>query len=452
MTQIEEGMAGKIHNAGKLVPVVVFYSVQGGVGKSTLASKFAELVTMAPGREEHNPNVLLVDLDVGAQGLTFRMAGNVRQNYHTIHDAIRQRDASMAQAIPVTGAAPVTSTLEASRNGPGAGRVRGQRYLVPAAPPGAVGLYDVAAGIDKKTLVDLLTEMIQTLVHTHDIACVVIDCPPGLDPYTAAAAAIADRPLLIGRNEETSFQQIWELPDRFREWYSEFQPARQRVIINAVAVTETFGPRSKRYSVLDYIPLVSEVIQDTEGIPEESRNDFRMLLFEKWVIDIIQKVLHGMDYLIPNAPDVLGEEWADTLRQLNYSERAPAIRRLRLLGHLRWAGAALAVLGVVLVGVRQVVNGSPASLTNWGILATIAGLALAGIGWYAEVRRQRTLSAARALVMAGPDGVFKKIQGGESDRKDLEDLKKIADSVPKEPEKQPTSDPHVVTLRLGGVK
>jgi len=445
-------MTGKIHNGGKLVPVVVFYSVQGGVGKSTLASKFAELVTMASGREEHNPNVLLVDLDVGAQGLTFRLAGNVRQNYHTIHDAIQQRDASMAQAIPVTGAAPVTSTLEAARNGPGAGRVRGQRYLVPAAPPGAPGLYDVAAGIEKKTLVELLTDMIQTLVRQHDIACVVIDCPPGLDPYTAAAAAIADRPLLIGRNEEATFQQIWELPERFREWYSEFQTARQRVIINAVAVTETFGPRSERYSVLDYIPLVSEVIHDTEGIPEESRNDFRMLLFEKWVIDIIQKVLHGMDHLIPKAPDVLGKEWADTLDRLNHCESAPVIRRLRILSGLRWAGAALAVLGIVLIGVRQMVNGSPSSLTNWGIFAAIAGFAVAGIGWYAEVRRQRILAAARALVAAGPDGVFKKILGGESDRRALQDLKKTADSIPKEFEKQPTSDPHGVTLRLGGVR
>lgn len=425
------GLAGTIRNAGRLVPVVAFYSVQGGVGKSTLATKFAELVTMAPGREGRRPNVLLVDLDVDTNGTTFRLAGNRRPNYRTVHDTIQQRDASAAQAIPVTGAVPFMDTFERDGGMPSARPARGQLYLVPAAPPATAGIYDVAAEIDKKTLVSLLADMIQTLVRMHDIACVVIDCAPGVDPYTAAAAAIADFPLLIGRNEPTTFQQIWELPERFREWYSEFQPARQRVIINAVAVQETFRERSIQYSVLDYIPLVSDVIHETEGLPENKRNVFRMLLFEKWVVDIIEKVLHGMEHLIPTADDVLSDEWNDRLERLSRCEQAPAVRRLKLLGHARWVGAALAVLGILLISAHQLFSGLPASLTNWGIAAALAGFALAGIGWYADNRQRRITDAAKALVMAGPEGVFEELQRGASHRKELDELEKLADSIPK---------------------
>jgi cellulose biosynthesis protein BcsQ len=70
MNKSDDGSTTKLINRGHRVPVVAFYSIQGGVGKSTLARKFAELLTVAPGREGSKPNVLLVDLDVGAQGLT----------------------------------------------------------------------------------------------------------------------------------------------------------------------------------------------------------------------------------------------------------------------------------------------------------------------------------------------------------------------------------------------
>ena len=82
-----------IVNRGQEVPVVAFYSVQGGVGKTTLARKFAELVTLAPGREGRRPNVLLIDLDVEAMGLTFRMAKGIRQTVRTVHDVFAERKA-----------------------------------------------------------------------------------------------------------------------------------------------------------------------------------------------------------------------------------------------------------------------------------------------------------------------------------------------------------------------
>jgi len=169
-----QGTIGEIINHGQQVPVVAFYSVQGGVGKSTLARKFAELVTVA----DQKPNVLLVDLDVEAQGLTFRLARGLRQNFRTVHEIIAERNVSVAQAITVTGEVSLSS---------GNLSHRGQLYLMPAAPPEAKGLFDTIAGINRNELYTILLDMIKALVMHYSISCVVIDCAPGANPYSIGA-------------------------------------------------------------------------------------------------------------------------------------------------------------------------------------------------------------------------------------------------------------------------
>lgn len=422
MPEYQETTMGGIRNKGQQVPVVAFYSVQGGVGKSTLARKFAELVTVAPGREGRKPNVLLVDLDVDSAGLTFRLAQGLRQNIRTVHEIMAERSVTAAQAMTVTTAVSLAS---------GNPQHRGQLYLMPAAPPEAKGLFDTIANIGKDELFRLLQDMITALVRQYDISCVIIDCAPGANPYTAAAATLADVPLLIGRNEQTTYEQIRVLPERFREWYNQFQPAMQRVIINAVSVKELFEVRAQQYSVLDYIPLTSDVIHETEGLSRTG--SLRMLLFEKYIVDIIKQVFVGMSHLIPEAPEVVGQEWIEALKRLERCEEAPKVRRLRPFRHLRWVGMALVVIGVALVGSHQLFDDLPATLTNIGIVTAIAGILLGAGGWYAENERQHIVTAARNLVFGGPDEVFRKLKEGASHRRELDELKKLADTISAEP-------------------
>lgn len=413
-----------ILNQGQPVPVVAFYSVQGGVGKSTLARKFAELVTVAPGREGRKPNVLLVDLDVEASGLTFRLAQAMHQSFSrfkTVHEVIAERNVTGAQAKDVTGAVSLAS---------GNPSPRGQLYLMPAAPPEAKGLFDTIATIDKTELYKLLKDMIEDLVIHYDISCVVIDCAPAANPYTAAAAALATVPFLIGRNEPTTYEQIRVLPERFREWYDRFQPANQRVIINAVSVKELFDSRAQQYSVFDYIPLTSDVILETEGLSRTG--SMRMLLFEKYIVDIIKQAFVGMSHLIPEVPEVLGQEWIEALNRLERCVEAPKVQRLRRFRHLRWVGVALLVIGVALVGLYQFFEDLPATLTKIGIVTAIAGVLLVAGGWYTESERQRILTAARKLVFGGPDEVFRKLKEGASHRRELDEMRKLADTIPTE--------------------
>jgi len=419
MPNYQEASTERIRHQGQPIPVVAFYSVQGGVGKSTLARKFAELVTVAPGREGQKPNVLLIDLDVEAQGLTFRLAKGLRQNFRTVHEVIAERSVTVAQAITVTGEVSLASGNPSNR---------GQLYLMPAAPPEAKGLFDTIADIDRSELIRILLDMIKSLVMQYNISCVVIDCAPGANPYTAAAATLADVPFLIGRNEATTYEQIRVLPERFREWYDQFQPARQRVIINAVSVKQLFESRAQQYSVFDYIPLTSDVILETEGLPRTGA--LQMLLFEKFLVDIIQQVFVGMTHLIPEAPEVLGPEWIEALTKLQRCEEAPKIKRLSPLRHLRWVGAVLVLAGLALITARQMSKELPQVLTTLGIVGAVAGVALAAGGWYAEGERQRIMTAARELVFGGPGEVFRKLKEGASHRRGLEEMKKLAATIP----------------------
>src|SRR5579871_6985652 len=101
-------MALNAVSLGQQVPVIAFYSVQGGVGKTTLARKFAELVTIAEGFG-HKPNVLLIDLDVEAMGLTFRLTQGLFVNPRTVHEMLAQRNVTTAQAVNVSGAISLAS-------------------------------------------------------------------------------------------------------------------------------------------------------------------------------------------------------------------------------------------------------------------------------------------------------------------------------------------------------
>lgn len=414
--------AGRIRNIrGQEVPVVAFYSVQGGVGKTTLARKFAELVTLAPGRDGYKPNVLLVDLDVETEGLTYRLAQRERAGFKTVHEIIAQRNVAVAQAMDMTVAVALASSAAQ----------RGKLYLLPAAPPEAQGVFDTIAGIDKEELLELLTNTVQSLVKQYDISCVVIDCAPGSNPYSAAAATMADVPLLIGRNEPATYEKVRLLPERFREWYPQFQPARQRVIINAVSVREIYEQRAQEYAVFDFIPLTSDVIHETEGLPRTG--SLRLLLLEKYLVDIIQGVLHGMNHLIPAAPDVLGPDWLDALKKLERAEEAPRLQRLHAFRYLWWVGIGLLVVGLALTGVHQIFDIGGGGLATVGILFAVVGLLLAAGGRYCEVQRRRTLLQVRALIDGGPDEVFRKLQEGASHRAELEEMKKLAATVAPQP-------------------
>jgi cellulose biosynthesis protein BcsQ len=417
---------------GRPVPVVAFYSASGGVGKSTLARKFAELATAAAGQGSARPNVLLVDLDVESHGLTYRLTQGLHANIPTVHEMLAQRNVSIVQAMDVTTAVSLAS---------GKQQQRGHLYLVPSAPPDAKGIFDTLATINRQELLGLLKDLIQGLVNQYDISCVVLDCAPGAIPYSAAAAVLADVPLFVGRNEQPSYEGMRVIPERFREWYPEFQPASQKAIVNAVAVPDLFRVRQGRYAgVIDYIPLSTDVILEVEGL--SLGESFQKLLLEKYVIDIMKQVFAGMslDHLIPDTPEILGQGWVEALSKLRRCDKAPSMRRLHIIGYLRWLGAAMALFGAAAWGARRLVDTLPDSLSDIGMGAVVAGLVVLSVGWFAESRRSSTITAARELADSGPDEIMKRLEAGPSQRRQLDRFRELADSIPAQPRRRGSQD------------
>jgi len=412
-------VSGPLCVRGQQVPVIAFYSVQGGVGKSTLARRFAELLTIAPGRDGRRPNVLLIDLDVDTQGITYRLTQGTRLGTRTVHDVIAERNPANVQAIDVT------TSVRLARGTPAD---RGRLYLIPSAPPDAARLFQTCSEIEPNELLALLRAMIENVANTYDISAVALDCPPGVDPYSAAAARLADVPLLIGRNEMATYENARRIPERFREFFDDFQPAKQRIIINQVTVTELYKPRAQQFGVLDFIPLVADVIHETEGL--ERAESYRMMLFEKYISDIMKQVLVGYAHLIPDDPAMLGPEWIKRIEKLEHCEDAPAVRRLRALSFARWAGLALLAAAIALIAARQILGLESGSLINLAVLAAIIGCAAIGAGWYATGSRQRVIAEAKDLAAGGPDRVFQMLRQGSAQRKSLDRLAKLADSSP----------------------
>ena len=415
----------RIERDGTPIPVVAFYSVQGGVGKSTLARKFAELVTRASGEQGRHPNVLLVDLDVEAMGLTYRLLNGVIPNSGSIHEAIATRNPNIAHAHNVTANVSLVSSGTAQR---------GQLYLLPGAPPEETNLFTVIEGISCDELIQVVTDTVNQIVSMHGISCVVFDCEPGAKKYSAAAATLATTPLLIGRNEDSTYQQIQVLPLRFQKFYSTFQPAKQAVVINAVAVSDFYEERAKRYAVADWIPLTSDVIHETEGV--QKIESLRMLLFENYVIDLIKKFLIGHDELIPNGHDVLPEEWLDMLKKLPRLSAAPRMKMLRFtarclftLGCLLGL-AALCILIAIQVGM---IGTDGASDLNFGAIAGVGvGMFLIASAVFPMRERSRLERLAEELRVGGPEEVFRRIRLERSQRRQLNEMLSIVKKIPTE--------------------
>ncbi len=431
----EDENVNSIRNHGQPVPIIALYSVQGGVGKTTLAQEFAELITLAPGNNGRKPNVLVIDLDVDSKGLTFRWTKRLRHPVRTVHEMVEERNVAHAHALQITpavlkGMAPPQS--------------RGQIYLVPAASTDAQNPYETERNIGRAELLELLRDLIRSLVMQNDISCVLIDCKPGPNAYAAAAAALASHPLLIGRNEEATYDQIQWLPEQFHAMFSSMQPAKQRVIINAVASKDLFNDRKAKYSIFDWIPLVSDVIFVTEG--HDSVDAFRMMMFDKYVVDIIQEMLVGRSDLIPTPPEMLGKEWVAALQKLERCDEAPRMRRYRALRHLRWTGAVLVLMGIAFFLYQRLADKPPDWIVPAAVTGIVAGLVLAVAGLWAHAERLRILAFARELVFNGPGYVLHAVGQGATQRRRLDTMQKLANTIPDQPAVPYGAGP---ALRLG---
>lgn len=318
----------RIMRQGRAVPVVTFFGAKGGVGKTTVSKRFAELVTLA----ESAPNVLLVDGDVFHHGMTTLMKQTSLVSCKTLHDYVASRNTSIVEAARLT--------VEGAQAG------SGQLFFVPASEPEADHVFAKEAEINPEELLQILYDVVAKAVEKYDCSCVVIDCGPIIDPYTATSAMLADRAFVIGQNEPISFASLQSLPKQIKEFHPDFAQSKINLIVNKVRGWEMLEERRQLQSIFAAIPFTLDIVDASEGLG--STNQMQMMIFEDHIAQIIEKTFKG-DHLelIPAKHNMLPPEWGSLVQNPENLERAPAIKRLGMLRLLLPIGLLVLVVGGV---------------------------------------------------------------------------------------------------------
>jgi cellulose biosynthesis protein BcsQ len=324
----------RITNNGRQIPVVAFFGTKGGVGKTTISKRFAELMTLA----DSAPNVLLVDGDVHHRGMTVQVKTQTHVACNTVHDYVVSKNVDNVEA------ANITAVVAGGR--PDSGSL----FFVPASSPDSDHVFGESALIGAEKLLEILQQVIAKATQRYDCKCVVIDCGPIIDPYTAAAAMLADRAFIIGQNEPISFSSLKTYPSRIRDFYPEFRTDKMKIIINKVRGWEQLEQRKLQgqEEILASIPFTMDIVDVSEGL--SATNDMQLMLFEDHIAKIIEKVFNS-DYpeLVPPGQSLLPREWGSLVQNPENIERAPAIKRLGMLRLLLPIGLLTLVGGAVLL-------------------------------------------------------------------------------------------------------
>lgn|ERR1039458_84670 len=312
------------------VPVVAFFGTKGGVGKTTIARRFAELVTLAPS----SPNVLLVDSDVHHRGMTVEMTSSTPVSCKTVHDYIAAKRADDVKAANMTG------LIKNPR--PNSGKL----YFIPASNPESARVFEESAKIGPELMLQILYEMVKKAVEDYECRCVVIDCGPIIDPYTAAAAYLADRAFIIGQNEPISFSSLKTYPARIRDFYEDFSTVTMKVIINKVRGWEALKERKLQEDIFAAIPFTLDIVDVSEGLA--ATNEMQLMLFEDHIAQVVEKVFQA-DHpeLIPERKDLLPPSWNELIQHADRLENAPQIKRLGKVRLLLPVGLLSAIIGGV---------------------------------------------------------------------------------------------------------
>ncbi|QWR77069.1 AAA family ATPase [Candidatus Magnetomonas plexicatena] len=259
------------------VPIIAFFGTKGGVGKTTITSRFAEFVSYSV----NSPNILMIDFDVDHRGLTVLCSRGRGFSCKTIHEYVKDGITSLDSAIDVTEEKRLTSG--------------GKLYLIPSAHADSKLTFRVTADLNYNDLVNTIIELIKEAVSRYDIGCVVIDCGPVINPYTAAAAHIADHAFIIGQNEPISYEALSNYSHKIREFFDEFNSSKMAVILNKVR-----GSVKEGHGIFAVIPFTLEVVDISEGL--DNVDTIRVVLFESYIQAIVVKIFHKI-YSGPHCQD-----------------------------------------------------------------------------------------------------------------------------------------------------
>lgn len=415
---------GEGHSFTYDIPKLAFFGTKGGVGKTTIASKFADLVAQGEGK----PNILMIDFDVDHRGLTVTRLSGLTGRCKTIHEYIATRSMELERAIDVTDI-----QLEGK-----SGRV----FLIPAAGKEETHIFRTMANVNSDEMLEIIRSLIKSAINKYKISCVLIDCGPVVNPYTAAAAYISDMAFIIGQNEPITYDNYTHYAHRIREFYEDFQTTHVNLVLN-----KTRGKIPETISAFANIPFTMEVVDVTEGL--DDIDEMRLTMFDNYIYDIVKKTFErNHPKFIPDPNIMLPKTWPKIPELVNSLSKSGELKISKALKNLLPTGIILIFISLILkfgfggkgTSIKQISDSSGAIIeqvvknTNvfdeifpCSIVLSLV-LAVAGfIFWrkYGELRKFLNM-----LSRANKEGLLHLFQN-RSGRRMFEKVKKIAQKFSK---------------------
>jgi len=326
------------------VPIIAFFGAKGGVGKTTITNKFADLVALS----DSKPKVLLIDFDLDARGTTILRTKTESFSCKTIHgyvsDAVRSRDKGNKtlsdMIIKEIEALDVSETIEIRNK-----RLRGlseSLYLIPSATPDEKQTFRTITKIEPEQLLKIILSIIDVAINKYSISCVLIDCEARVDfPYTAVGAHLADQAYIIGENVSICREAFKNYIAKMKTYFEDFNSMKMKLILNKVrGVPEDLGKDMGYFAI---IPFTMDVVDVSEGIKDVDR--VRLTLLDRYILDLVKRTFEDKHPdLVPDQKVILSEDW---LTLLEWASALKKSIRMRLFS-FRWV---LVFIGAVLLSV-----------------------------------------------------------------------------------------------------
>lgn len=242
------------------IPILCFTGTKGGVGKTTIARRFCELIHGSMS----NLSVLYIDLDVFNLGakILYKL-----KNSKTFHDYIKNKETDIVELHCVTDDKQKNNYL----------------YVLPSAHYNtyAEEANSIANSIGYEKLLALVSDLITNAIDRYGINIVVFDCCAITNSYTAAAAMLSSTVFLIGEDGEhleISATGFFKNPMDIRSYYKNFDSNKIVFVLNKVNNVNSFSKMFEKKP--DFI------IMNKESIPMTGDdNSIHIEAFRKLVVD-----------------------------------------------------------------------------------------------------------------------------------------------------------------------
>lgn len=263
------------------VPIFVFVSGKGGVGKTTVSVNMAQLIM------EAKNSVLFLDLDVFNRGATKLLIPQVKfeKSIATEYFSFRENPEVYKQSLDIQDLV-IDVPSPASSN-------QYKLQFAPTAHP-AINLTPVFADYNLEQMADFLSFLINSAVNHLDAKAVMIDCGPTPDPFAMAATRIATEVIIVTQADPVSFDGAKNIEFHIKANYPEYDPDYTYYIVNKVPpqkfassdLPNMFSVISHR--VLCYIPFEERVAAVFGDIPFVRELGFTT--FESKIVVALEKV------------------------------------------------------------------------------------------------------------------------------------------------------------------